>query len=320
MGRSRLSGTFAFRARVAATVVAFALAAVVAPVTEPLEVAEAAKPSADVWSPPRIAKAQYEDEAASRKAALREAASTKVAAKPAEKPRVSAPAAGTDLAHLRRENANVTATGRAGVHRAEVFSKPINYRDEHGRWQKIDNDLVAETADTFRNKSHRLGIRFARKGASSKLASVDFSKGATVALGLAGSRPVSGRVDGPTITYPGILPDVDLRFTSQEQGFKDQIILRSRSAARTFDFPLQLRGLQAAIDPDNGAFSLTTPDGELVARSPHGWMVDSDHGHEHGEADHGTQADAQGSPEHGGPSRKASSTNLWERATSRSCA
>ena len=189
-------------------------------------------------------------------------------------PAVSAPAAGTELPGLRGEFRRVFATGEPGGHRAEVSTQPLHYRDAQGRWQPVDTGLVTRSTGVLGNRGGPVGIDFAPTAASAQLAAVRLPGGTSVGFALKGALPVPGVVQDSTVSYPQALPQVDLRLTSQPQGVKDELVLTGRNTARSFDFPLALRGLTAEIDP-SGALLLRDANNTVVASAPRGWMADS---------------------------------------------
>jgi len=55
--------------------------------------------------------------------------------------------------------------------------------------------------------------------------------GAFVQMGADGAHTASAKVSGSSVTYPGLYPGVDLRYTVTPQGLKEQIVLTDARAA-----------------------------------------------------------------------------------------
>ena len=85
---------------------------------------------------------------------------------------------------------------------------------------------------------------------------------------------MAGTVEGDTVTYTGVRPDVDLVLTSGATGVKEKLVLRKPGAGNTWVFPLDLDGLTAVLEP-TGAVGLHDPAGATVATIQAAWMEDS---------------------------------------------
>jgi RHS repeat-associated protein len=162
----------------------------------------------------------------------------------------------------------------------ELSTEPVNYRRPDGSWAPIDTRLVpqddaAARAATggWRNAADAVGVRLAGRADTPELASLAVDGGHAVGFGLADAAGVAGRVKGSTVTYPDALPGVDLRLAPVGGGLKETLVLRSAKAPRSFEFPLRLTGLSAAVV--DGQVVLTDSAGQRRAVIPAGFMTDS---------------------------------------------
>ncbi|WP_305782575.1 carboxypeptidase regulatory-like domain-containing protein [Symbioplanes lichenis] len=76
------------------------------------------------------------------------------------------------------------------------------------------------------------------------------------------------RLDGPTATYPEVLPGVDLRVTATATGFSEILVVRDRAAAANPDLAAVRFGMSA-----KGVRMSAAPGGGLVARDSKGAPV-----------------------------------------------
>ncbi|WP_267283897.1 LamG-like jellyroll fold domain-containing protein [Amycolatopsis thermoflava] len=163
-------------------------------------------------------------------------------------------------------NADGTMTMRKYQNRT-FFQKP------DGSWDKIDTTLVPDGAD-LRTRADSNAKRFATRANDPELVSVDLGAGRSVAYGLALATSAGAQVEGESATYPNVRPNSDLLLEAIPSGAKETIVLKSKDAPTTWDFPLQLSGLTASLDA-NGAVLLTDAAGVVEAIIPPGFMEDS---------------------------------------------
>ncbi|MFI5837254.1 LamG-like jellyroll fold domain-containing protein [Micromonospora sp. NPDC051300] len=161
-----------------------------------------------------------------------------------------------------------------GTQTTEFSSTPINFRRTDGSWTPIDLDLVPAPAGAgWQTTADSVGLRLATDGAAAELARVSFDGETTFSFGLAGAATVPGRAEGRSVTYAGVLPEVDLRLEPHAGGVKETLVLRSASATTSYLFPLGLRGLTARLV--DGAVVLADRQGRQRGVIPPGYMIDS---------------------------------------------
>jgi RHS repeat-associated protein len=164
-----------------------------------------------------------------------------------------------------------------GTETTEFSAAPVNYRRSDGTWAPIDERLLPAGTDPaaagWRNAADSVGVRVAPRADAPQLARVSLDAGHAVGFGLAGAKPVRGRVDGGSVTYPSVVPGVDARLDVQGGGVKETLVLASPDAPRSFTFPLSLTGLNAQVT--GGQVVLSDAAGQRRATIPAGFMTDS---------------------------------------------
>ncbi|MFG1606771.1 LamG-like jellyroll fold domain-containing protein [Actinoplanes sp. NPDC049265] len=159
-----------------------------------------------------------------------------------------------------------------GTQTTEFSGTPINYRRPDGSWAPIDSDLAADGAG-WKNTADAVDVRLAPRADHPELVKLTLDAGHVFAYGLAGAAAATGRADGESISYPGVLPDVDLKLRAEPGGSKETIVLRSAGAPRVYDFPLRLTGLTARLA--GRQIELVDAAGQVRAVVPAGSMEDS---------------------------------------------
>ncbi len=175
-------------------------------------------------------------------------------------------------APARRTAFGTTYTNTDGTETTEVSATPVNYRRPDGVWSAIDPRL-APSASGWHNTADAVDIRYAGRADAPSLASVALDREHAFGFGLDRAAGVAGQAHGSTITYPGVWPGTDLRLDTVGGGIKETLVLRSRSAATSYLFPLRLTGLSARVVGDQVV--LTDSDGHARAVIPAGSMADS---------------------------------------------
>lgn len=162
-----------------------------------------------------------------------------------------------------------------GTQTSEYSATPVNYQRADGSWAPIDTDLVPATdgGSGWRNTADAVGVRLASRADAAELARFEVDGSHTLAFGLADAAAVPGRADGDTVTYPGVLPGVDLRLSAQSGSVKETLVLRDAETPRRFVFPLRLTGLTAQVS--DGQVVLTDAAGRQRAVIPAGYMIDA---------------------------------------------
>ncbi len=181
----------------------------------------------------------------------------------------------------------------------EMFSEPVNIRDNEGEWVSADARLVETTENLFETRRTAVDVAIAADPSATDLVSLGLGPDGSVSFGLNGATgdevSISDVVDnrdplpqpqGPysstqargypsdTISYEEIRPGVDVDLTTERDGVKETLILDGPAATRDFSFDLDLDGLTASIS-DLGEVEFRDAVGVVHAVIPVGFMEDS---------------------------------------------
>lgn len=156
----------------------------------------------------------------------------------------------------------------------KVYQDPVNFRDGHGDWQRIDRSLRRNGTGRVGQTAADTDFTLGRDGADPDLVTMRMDAQHAYSYGLSGASAVSPNLDGNSATYSGVLPGVDLKLEVVGNGVKESLILHSAQVPASFDFPLNLQGLSASLAP-NGSVLFRDGDGNLEASVPAGFMTDA---------------------------------------------
>lgn len=138
-----------------------------------------------------------------------------------------------------------------GRRQVELSSVPRHYKDAAGTWKDIDTRIgsVAEDGFTHGNDASGFSSRFGE--ATGKLARVQLGK-RQLTLGVAGdSRKIVPKVDGSTLTYPGVWDGADVVYKVTAEGVKEYLVLSKPPAAdASFAFTVKTGGVSAKQNTD----------------------------------------------------------------------
>ncbi|MCO1597713.1 DNRLRE domain-containing protein [Micromonospora sp. RHAY321] len=174
-----------------------------------------------------------------------------------------------------------TANGRVfqlsdGRLQAELSALPMNYRDAKGHWQPIDTRVRPATRNGYVQQNSTNSFTSLFGGRTDNL--VRFERdGRAVQLGLAGGeRTAAPKVDGSTVTYPGLAGGADLVYDVTAAALKEKIVLRQAPEGPvSYTFTLDTEGLVAQPRAD-GSIAFVRPDGgDPVLVMPPAYMYDS---------------------------------------------
>ncbi|MEU4218228.1 polymorphic toxin-type HINT domain-containing protein [Actinoplanes sp. NPDC026623] len=159
-----------------------------------------------------------------------------------------------------------------GTQTTEFSADPLNFRRPDGSWAPIDTTLTPDGAG-WRNSADSVDLRLAGRADSAELVRLSLDADHVFGYSLAGATATAGEHSGDTVTYPEVLPGVDLRLQARPGGDKETLVLRSAQARNVFDFPLRLTGLSARLS--GRQVDLVDATGAVRAVLPAGSMQDS---------------------------------------------
>ncbi|MEV6168304.1 LamG-like jellyroll fold domain-containing protein [Streptomyces sp. NPDC051954] len=180
-----------------------------------------------------------------------------------------------EVISLRGESSEVFATPEGHLE-AREYLRPVRTRVD-GEWRDIDTTLTRGANGTVAPKVATVGLAFSG-GGSAPLVRMTKS-GRELALSWPGKLP-SPELNGNAVTYPEVLPGVDLRMTAQQDGFTQLLVVKSAEAAAsdelsTLRLELDASGMQVKETADGGLAAIDEGAGSAVFEAPRPVMWDS---------------------------------------------
>ncbi|MBN1607367.1 MAG: hypothetical protein JW940_12085, partial [Polyangiaceae bacterium] len=167
---------------------------------------------------------------------------------------------GQEVESLRTETSR-TFRLEDGRYFAQVFSEPINFKDESGAWRVIDNTLRATSDGWFENSAGAYSVRLP---ARMEDGAVRFSSGqAWAEFRLQGAQG-EGRTAGSEQSFQNVLPGVAVSYAATGGGVKETVTLAGS------DTPSELRFAVSASDDlrlqtaESGAIEFQNGQGDVV--------------------------------------------------------
>jgi RHS repeat-associated protein len=187
----------------------------------------------------------------------------------------------TEIASLRNTDSRTFLNGD-GTYTTDYTPGVFNYQDQNGVWQQLDVQAVPsdETGIAYKSQGSPVALRFASSSLGEVVSISAGSRSAgyrpTTPSDRNGSAPPADIVptsDDTHVTYPGVFPGVDLRYTLLDDGVKEDLILHQPGDVYRFAFALDIPGLSAELEAD-GSVQLKYH-GSIVFVLPKPFMVDS---------------------------------------------
>lgn len=182
--------------------------------------------------------------------------------------------AGTEIVDRRTATSKTFATQDPMQFKSTFYSGPVHYQDAQGKWQEIETNLEPALGGVFSSRANSFQLQVTNGLDLGPIAKISLSPLQSFAFGLEGALLSPATPIGDKILYPGIKPGVDIELQSLATGLKETIILRSASAPRSYLFPLELSGMRPELQ-DNGDIVYVGTDGQILGRTPRGFMHDS---------------------------------------------
>lgn len=146
-----------------------------------------------------------------------------------------------EIEALRKEN-EATFKNSNMTYTSEIYTGPIHYK-ENGKLKPIKNK-IADNKDTdkdsfkYKSTENKFTVKFAEKIKNKEAISINFGK---EKLGFTLENvQTDGTVkkEDATVTYENIMKDVDLRYTLQPEGVKEDLILKAAKTPNEFVFAI----------------------------------------------------------------------------------
>lgn len=168
-----------------------------------------------------------------------------------------------------QSNANtVTYKNSDGTYTKNIFTEPINYKDENGKWSKIDNNIRSNANFLFVDKApYKLKIQ---KTADKPLL-IKLENG-QISFKLEGANSSQAQIKSNKVLFKNTFKNSDLEIISKPTGLKENIVFAK--AGHPMSFRETLSTSFKAILTSKG--SINYMDGsKVVAHSPKPYVVDA---------------------------------------------
>lgn len=181
-----------------------------------------------------------------------------------------------DLATKRVASRHETSTvydNGDGTSTALISARPLNWKDDQGRWHPLDARLEPTDGGRRKNTSAPFVVEIADTtgGADTfSIADEDWRVAFSLAGATSGKRAVFAETKA---THRDVLPGADLETISTNTGVKQNLILTIPPATNAWRFPLALEGVTARASEDSGV-EFVDGSGDVVATAPDGWAYD----------------------------------------------
>ena len=184
-----------------------------------------------------------------------------------------------------------------GSFMAVQYEIPVHYLDSEGKWVDYDNRLDSNTddgAEVFDNRSSNLDIKLSKKSKENNMVKIK-SDDYMISWGYVNAEKVNGTIiaddsageltenekftDLQNVTsevvYYDIFDDVDIQYIVSSLGVKENIILGSEKAQRSFEVKYKVNNLNAQ-QIDDKTISLIDKNGDTVYTIKAPFMTDAD--------------------------------------------
>ncbi|HVD47847.1 MAG TPA: DNRLRE domain-containing protein, partial [Candidatus Limnocylindria bacterium] len=138
----------------------------------------------------------------------------------------------------RRTKNSKTSRNANGTYTTTITNGPINYRDANGKWQPIDSVLTASAKSGYAwaNRANSFKVNF-KDALGQGYLGID-ARGKTFTLSLDGAASAKAAVTGSRVSYPAVLPGVDLRYDVGANGVKETLVLANADVPNHYRFTL----------------------------------------------------------------------------------
>ncbi|WP_108999656.1 LamG-like jellyroll fold domain-containing protein [Streptomyces rishiriensis] len=180
-----------------------------------------------------------------------------------------------EITSLRGESSEVYATPEGHLEAREHL-RPVRTRVD-GVWRDIDTTLTRGANGTVAPKVTTVGLTFSGGGSAPLVRMA--RNGRELALSWPGELPVP-ELNGSAVTYPEVLPGVDLRMTAQQDGFTQLLVVKSAEAAAsaelsTLRLKMNAEGMQVEETAEGGLAAIDDGAKGAVFEAPRPVMWDS---------------------------------------------
>ncbi len=174
---------------------------------------------------------------------------------------------------VEQDSTSDTYDNHDGTRTVMYSQSVINFKDKAGKWQKIDNKVVAAETGLLKNAAGPIDLRFETTPDGTDAVRLT-NNAQSLSFGIAGTKLSKAETKSNEVSY---LDESGARFVYQTFAthLKESIILSTASAtAPNYRFPISTSGLKVSQDAD-GRIVFAGSDGKAVFSVPQGIATDS---------------------------------------------
>ena len=179
---------------------------------------------------------------------------------------------------------------------AVVYSDPVHYK-VNGKYEDIDNSLVSDNDldnTVLKNKANDFNVKFSKKSNTNKLVDISTNnyniswrikdssvvelKQESAESGMqlsANEEKINLEYINSTVSYKGILPDIDFNYSISSRNLKENIVLNNKNAQNIISFNINVGKLEAVLCDDRTVSIVDPNTKEAVFSFAAPYMVDS---------------------------------------------
>lgn len=159
-----------------------------------------------------------------------------------------------------------------GARETRIYASPINYRDEEGKWQPIEEGFQEEGSQlTNGENGFEVSLPQQMDEGPVRLSNEE----GWVASELVGTPTEAVEVNGNTASYEGTQPGLEFDLHTVSDGIKEDIELADSSAPRTFSYELSAAAGLAPVENEDGSIEFQNEEEETVVTLPTPVIEDS---------------------------------------------
>ena len=152
-----------------------------------------------------------------------------------------------------------------GAREARIYASPINYRDEDGKWQPIEEGFEEEGSQlTNGENSFDVSLPQQMDEGPVRLSNEE----GWVASELVGTPTETVEVNGNTASYEGTQPGLEFDLHTVSDGIKEDIDLADPSAPHTFSYELSAAAGLTPVENEDGSIDFRNEEKEIVVTLP----------------------------------------------------
>jgi RHS repeat-associated protein len=154
-----------------------------------------------------------------------------------------------------------------------IFANPINYRDEEGKWQPIEEGFEEAEGSSLTNGANEFEVSLPQQMDEGPVRLT--SEEGWVSSQLTGTPTETVEVSGNTASYEGAQGDVEFDLQTVADGIKEDIELADPSSPHVFTYELSAAAGLVPSKEEDGSIVFRNDEGEAVVTLPAPVIEDS---------------------------------------------